>query len=558
MLLASPGGRTARLGAGAQRDLLVRPTHLRLTESDSELRAAFQSLRTRRDVAEMLHVTDRELIYLLFRRPPRYRQFCIRKRDGSLRTINAPVGSLKIVQQKLNQVLQAVYRVMSPVHGFARERSVLSNATRHVRRPWVVNVDIEDFFPAIHFGRVMGTFGGRTYRLPRRAAMALAQICCYRGALPQGAPTSPVVSNMVCRPFDIALRRFAANHRCHYTRYADDITLSSNSREVPDSILRREVAGTIALGPSLRHVIESNGFKVNQAKVRMRLTGQRQEVTGLVTNAFPNVPREFVRRVRGMLHAWERFVEEAAQREFGERHDRKQRRPRASEVRFRDVLRGRLEFIRMVKGGSDSVFVRQWNRLSALAPQDYRPVVMEVREKDWVPTALWVIESEEGQGTGFELQGYGLVTCAHCLGTPAENVVAFRAGHPGRRYGVVVQRRSDELDLAILQLPPEAPREGVLLPGNSASITPPAAVELFGFPEYAPGATVMRSPTTITGRHERLGIRQFAADSVVVEGASGGPAVDQTVSVVGIIRTSYDEEQVTRPSLVDIDELERL
>lgn len=505
----------------------------------------------------MLHVTDKELIYFLFRPAPRYRQFYIRKRDGSLRTINAPAGSLKIVQQKLNQVLQAVYSPMSPVHGFARQRSVLSNASHHVGQRWVLNLDIEDFFPAIHFGRVMGMFAGKTYRLPRPAALALAQICCYRGSLPQGAPTSPVVSNMVCRPFDMTLRRLAANHRCHYTRYADDITFSSNAPEIPGAILSREVPGAISVGSALQKLIVSNGFKVNEAKTRLRRAAQRQEVTGLVANAFPNVPRPFVRRVRGMLHAWERFGEQAAEREFRERYDRKQRRPDGPRPRFRDVLRGRLEFIRMIRGGTHPVFVRQWNRLSALAPDDYPRLVAEVRDKDWVVAALWVVESDRGQGTGFELQNYGLVTCEHCLGAPDQNV-AFRADDPDRRYPLHVLRRSKKLDLAVVQLSPDAPREGILLPGDSAALELPAAVELFGYPAYAPGASLERNPTTITARHARLGIRQLAVNSVVVEGASGGPAVDETAAVVGIIRTGYDDEQLARPSLVDISELQHL
>ncbi len=259
----------------------LRPTHLHLTESDPDLRAAFRRLQSRCDVAAMLHVTDQELIYLLFRPPaPRYREFLIQKRDGSARTIRAPRGSLKIVQSKLNQVLQAVYSPMAPVHGFVRERSILSNAMRHVQQRWVFNLDLEDFFPTIHFGRVMGMFAGNTYRVPRPAAMALAQICCYRGTLPQGAPTSPVVSNMVCRPLDIELRKFAAKCHCHYTRYADDITLSSTTPDIPAAIFQDQPGSMPRVGDTLRQLIESNGFRVNAAKARLPARGESPSFQG--------------------------------------------------------------------------------------------------------------------------------------------------------------------------------------------------------------------------------------------------------------------------------------
>ena len=512
----------------------------------------------------MLHVSDKELIYLLFRPPaPRYRQFTIRKRDGGARIINAPRGSLKIVQQKLNQVLQAVYQPKVSVHGFAHGRNIVSNAQRHIARRWVFNLDIDNFFPTIHFGRVMGMFGGATYGLPRPAALALAQICCYQSALPQGAPTSPIVSNMVCRPLDLQLRKLAAAHHCDYTRYADDITFSANLPDISAAIAEIDADG-VKVGDDLHRLIESNSFKVNDAKVRLRTRSQRQEVTGIVVNAFPNVPRQFVRRVRGMLHAWERFGEEAADVEFRARHDRKQRRQEGSQPRFRDVLRGRLEFIRMVKGKTDPVFVRQWNRLSALAPNTYPPIV-EIRNVDDVPNALWVLESDVdkvphgsdiGQGTGFFLEGHGLVTCAHCVTLPT---VAFRANTPDKRYKVRVLRFSEEIDLAILSLESGAPTGGILLPGDSADVQPPTPVELFGFPHYAPENSADRSPSMITGRVRRFDSRMFTLNTPVFPGSSGGPAVfGSDARVIGIICSGYHNNEPAMARLIDIAELSRL
>ena len=534
----------------------MRPKHLHLTETDDYLRAAFRDLRPRQDVATLLKVSDKELIYLLFRKnAPRYRQFSLRKRDGGARVISAPEGSLKIVQQKLNQVLQAVYRPKAPVHGFARDRSIVSNAAPHADRRWVLNLDLENFFPSIHFGRVMGMFAGKTYGLPRPAAMTLAQICCYQKAMPQGAPTSPVVSNMVCGPLDIQLRKLAAAHNCNYTRYADDITFSTDRPQFP-AALASVTDDAVKIGDDLRRVIEANSFRIHEAKVRLRTRGERQEVTGLIANAFPNVTRQFVRRVRGMLHAWKTFGEAAAHAEFVNKHDRKQRRPEGQQPRFRDVLLGRLAFIRMVKGPTDPLYVRLWHRLAALAPDTYAPI-REVHNIDDVPSALWILESDAAgaQGSGFVLERYGLVTCDHCV---HPDTVAFRANDPLTRYAVRVRQRSDVLDLAIVEIEHGTPLGGILRAGNSVAMKPGDSIELFGFPNYAKGQEASRTSTTVSGRAAREGTQMLIVAAPTFAGISGGPATDSAGNVIGVIKTGFDGHDAVPGRIIDIAELGKL
>jgi len=181
-----------------------------------------------RDVAALLEVKYPDLTWHLYRRgmDTNYTTFEIKKRSGGTREIRAPISALKILQEKLCYILQLIYRVRRPVHGFAIGRSIVSNASPHVGKSFVLSVDIEDFFPSINFGRVRGMFMAAPYDVPERAATVLAQLCCYDNQLPQGAPTSPVVSNMVCGKLDSELHRLARRNRCVYTRYADDLTFS--------------------------------------------------------------------------------------------------------------------------------------------------------------------------------------------------------------------------------------------------------------------------------------------------------------------------------------------
>jgi len=185
----------------------------RLTSTDEELRAGFFGLSSRPDISSLLDVDYPRLMYHLYVLPrdSRYKEFTIPKKSGGVRSITAPVTPLKIIQRKLNQVLQAVYRPRFSVHGFARKKSVSTNALEHSRQRYVFNIDLKDFFPSINFGRVRGLFMSEPFNLCPEVATTLAQICCYDGKLPQGAPTSPVISNMICSRMYGALQQLAKN-----------------------------------------------------------------------------------------------------------------------------------------------------------------------------------------------------------------------------------------------------------------------------------------------------------------------------------------------------------
>jgi RNA-directed DNA polymerase len=344
-----------------------------LTRGAEELKQRFSSLRTAQDVADLLEVPYDYLNHLLYwgRHRYRYRTFRIRKKSGGFREICAPPPPLGILQSKLNAVLQLVYRRKPSVHGFLTGQSIVSNARRHVGNRFVLNIDLEGFFPSINFGRVRGVFMARPYYVGAPAATVLAQICCLKGQLPQGAPTSPIVSNMVCARLDGELQELAKEYRCTYTRYADDITFSTTVPKFPKQLATPSTGLSgrgLVLGRELVSVISSNGFGVNDSKQRLQLRDQHQEVTGLTVNKFPNVSRRFVRQVRAMLHAWAKYGLEEAEREFHEEYDGRSRNPDAGSPSFKKVLRGKLDFLQMVKGDSDPAYRKLRNQLHSLAP----------------------------------------------------------------------------------------------------------------------------------------------------------------------------------------------
>ena len=345
-----------------------------------ELKQEFLALKTPRDVARLLEVSYDRLIYHLYQIPEnhKYSEFSISKKSDHPRTISAPSTALKLIQRKLSQVLYSVYEPKASVHGFLPARSIVTNAKQHLRKRFVLNIDLNDFFPSIHFGRVRGIFIAPPYNLPKEVATVLAQICCYSNKLPQGAPTSPVVSNMVCARLDSQLRLLAKDFKCTYTRYADDITFSTTLPSFP-----KEVAYThteedqlkIILGERLISIIQGNSFEINQRKVRLQHKSRHQEVTGLTVNQFPNVRRDYVRKISSMLHAWDKFGLDSVEQRYKEKCSQELEKCSqelgiyAKEVPlFREVLRGKINFLGMVRGKDNEIYRKYlswYNKLSS-------------------------------------------------------------------------------------------------------------------------------------------------------------------------------------------------
>lgn len=191
------------------------------------------------------------------------------------------------------------------------------------------------------------------YKVPEPAATVLAQLCCHNGHLPQGAPTSPIISNMICGRLDSELLRLASRYKCAYTRYVDDITFSTNQRTFPGTLaVVEDVEGVrkVLAGNMLVEAIEGNGFSISSSKFRLQRPSARQEVTGLVVNEFPNVRRKEIRRVRAMTHAISTYGVDRADEHFRTKYDAKQRRDNESKPTIQMVLEGRLNYVRMVRG----------------------------------------------------------------------------------------------------------------------------------------------------------------------------------------------------------------
>jgi len=277
---------------------------------------ALKSASSLHDVAALLGFKPKALSYILYRKAPgaKYKAFTIPKAGGGARSIQAPSDELKLLQRRLSDLLQDCVEELNLdnkwkdgiAHGFKRHRSIVSNASRHRGKRWVFNVDLEDFFGTINFGRVRGFFiKNKHFALDPTTATILAQIACHDNALPQGSPCSPVISNLVAHILDMKLVELAAACGCTYTRYADDLTFSTNLPKIPTEIVA--AAGGQAHewvpGTALSSIVKKSGYAVNTSKTRLQYRNSRQDVTGLVVNKKVNVRNEYRRTVRSMVHS---------------------------------------------------------------------------------------------------------------------------------------------------------------------------------------------------------------------------------------------------------------
>jgi len=346
---------------------------LLLTASPEEIREKFSLMRDRVDLASLLDIDIKTLIYHLYRVPEdkKYKTFEIPKSFGGTRTISAPITTIKIIQKKLNQVLQCIYNPRDSVHSYRHDRNVVTNADRHLKRTLILNIDLKDFFPSIHIGRIIGLFKHRPYNCTDVVAKTLAQLCCFRGTLPQGAPTSPILSNMICVTIDKEIQQLARKCDCIYTRYSDDITISTMDYDFSNAIVKYNQDGQLEVGTELQKIIHTNSFEINREKVRIRNPNQRQLVTGLVTNEFPNVRREYVRKIRAMLHAFEKFGLDNAEKEYHAKYfNRSLREPSRELPSFIKVLKGKIDYLGMVRGKDNPIYINFMHKFRELAP-DY-------------------------------------------------------------------------------------------------------------------------------------------------------------------------------------------
>ena len=302
----------------------------------------------------------------------RYHTFKIpKKKKGEYREISSPVLQLKTIQHFIKIILEDLYEPKDCVMGFVRKRNVVDNARRHLNKCYVQNLDIKDFFPSVTQDMILRCLIRAPYHINYQVAFMIARLCCIRRnndskVLPQGSPTSPILANIVCSRLDNSIMNLARQFNLDYTRYADDMTFSGQYNSFKDEGRFMKL---------LNSIIEGYGFKLNLAKKRIQKHGSRQEVTGIIISSKTNVRRKYIKEIRVMLHNWETLGYSQAYKRFANYYIKKGNKRYTDVPDMKNVLDGKLEYLKMVKGIGDMTYLRLKDRFDRLISQSETKVI---------------------------------------------------------------------------------------------------------------------------------------------------------------------------------------
>jgi len=271
-----------------------------------------------------------------------YHQFSIPKKSGGVRTITAPTGFLKGAQRAIATLLKRVYSAPSAVNGFTDGKSVKTNAERHVGKHYVFNADLKDYFPSITRDMVFKAL--LDHGVKDSIAGYISTLCTIttdgddlpEDVLPQGSPASPILSNMVCYHMDVQLEWLARRTGLTYSRYADDITFSSQySVYSKNGEFLKE----------FRRIVSEYGFTLNEGKTRLQKHGACQEVTGITVSEKVNVNRKYLKNLRAEVFQMEMYG--------------------FSREQYLSV-RGKVAFVGFIRGTDDPLFLKLLARIRSI------------------------------------------------------------------------------------------------------------------------------------------------------------------------------------------------
>lgn len=476
------------------------------------------------------------------------------KRDGSVREIFAPHWPLANIQRKIALLLEEIYRPSPRASGFIAKRGIKRNAEFHVGKRLILNFDLKDFFPSINMGRILFRLRAPPYNLSPVVSLMIAKLCTLNNSLPIGAPSSPVLSNIIASHLDGILTSTAKSHGSFYTRYADDITFSTNRRSFSHGLVRRDEetkTGWVA-GADLVAAVDSAGFSINPNKTRVLGKSDQQSVCGLTVNERLSIDRRLLRSIRGAIHAWATYGKPAAERVFQEKFNWRGAQD------FEAHLRGRLEYLKYVSGPKrESTFklIDRYNHLSdKLLPDLHYEKVPSPYEQMQLSTCLIECASEKElewfQGSGIRLKDGRVLTNLHVThhkGGSHREISVRLPENLGFRVEMQVAKIDKHFDVCILEPTDPLWRNMISRHASDLSlqkIKVQDQISISGFPAFVEGNEPEVSHGKVTGFQKLDGIAFAKTTNPIYKGNSGGPMFNSRNQIIGLASRGVDAEEL--------------
>lgn len=319
----------------------------------------FSEIKTFYDLSFFLGISANRLHKIFFDKKiyESYKEIIIPKKNGGERKIDIPCDELKLIQKNLLEGFQTIFNYKDKFcHGFVKQRSIYTNARKHIKQKVVISYDLENFFESFTFVRVLGYLKkSKKLSFNDNVSYIVARLLTYNDKLPQGAPSSPMITNLICGKMDYDLHLVAKKYGFYFSRYADDLTFSTKSYlniNKRINLLTREI----------EYTINKNGFLINHKKTNIKLQNKPQMVTGLVVNKKVNVSKQYYRLTRSMAFNYFYF----------EKNDNK----------LRDTIYGRFLYIL-----NTNLFMCGKNNLTRIVPI-YRFVFFDTFINNSKPTII--------------------------------------------------------------------------------------------------------------------------------------------------------------------------
>jgi len=499
----------------------------------------FLTLNTLQDLADFLKISIEHLKYLIYVMPAdkKYKSFTIYTKKKE-RVINSPFFRLRSIQSNLKNEFENIYKPRPSVYGFIKDRSIKENAENHLNKRYVFNIDLQNFFGTITTKRVKFLLQSSPFNFPPIIAHAISRLVCFKGCLPQGSPCSPIISNMIAHRLDGELTYLAKKNNATYTRYVDDITFSFTKRfkALPRDIVHFN-NGELNVGVKLNDIITSNGFIINESKVRLGKKSNRMEVTGITVNEKLNVPRKYIRKIRTLIHLIEKYGEEEASKIFS-----KFKRSRASKhpPKIEQAIFGMLTYLAQIIGNDSIVY---YNLAKKYNTFNFKNKLKLIKPKELqIIDALWVVTLPTcEEGTAFSIANNLIVTAAHVVidentNEPFKDISIYKSFEQSKEYKLEVLEFNILADVAICKIK-ESFEETSFFEIDSQLTD---ELNLLGFPSFQPSQHKPHSAECNLMFKTKMHAHDFfSINTPIIGGNSGGPIINSEKKVVGVASKGY-------------------
>ena len=519
-----------------------------------------KEINTLEDFCKQINISYNFLKYVLYVKKKNYRQFIISKGNGKFRIITAPNEELKYIQRQLLLFLERNYNFLDCQYGFIKGRNCVLNASNHVGKRFVLNCDIENF------GRVRGLFLNKPFNYSNEVATTIAKIVCYKGRLPQGAPTSPIISNMICYTMDKEFDFIAKKNNCKYTRYADDITFSTDSEFFSNNIIEIKNDNIIFSERIIKTLNGgySNGFRFNNSKTKLCKRYYRQEVTGIVVNRKTNVNKKYINNLRATLHNIQKYGYIDT---YIKTFNMSIKNEKEARKKLFNYLIGKINYLKMVKSDTDGLYLKYANEFNKVFDCLTFDITDEIRIRNYAQRKCYVIKSACNTGSGFSISKNQIITSTHVI-LNNDTYRDFIYNKDSSKYDSQFPINSNNMEFVYL-LHPNLKNEKLISDFNinktdcendiiSLSIQinnknqfklahtkakTGDIVYLIGYPAFNGfnNTDLHIIKTKVIGENSFLGIKLINTYLSPKHGMSGGPVLNTNKEVVGIIFAGDDE-----------------